>query len=76
MGKTSRERFFPPGEFKVTTPRNLLINNQAITNMRNLTIPWSFPKYKPTVEPLLQYPIRLDLIVAFFPLMHKSTICD
>ena len=25
------------GDFKVTTPKNLLINNQAITNIRNLT---------------------------------------
>ena len=26
-----------PGDFKVTTPKNLLINNQAVTSIRNLT---------------------------------------
>ena len=27
----------PPSEFKVTTPKNPLINNQAVTSIRNLT---------------------------------------
>ena len=27
----------PPSEFKVITPKNPLINNQAVTSIRNLT---------------------------------------
>ena len=27
----------PPGEFKVTTPENLLLSKQAITSKRNLS---------------------------------------
>ena len=34
----------PPGEFKVTTPKNPLINNQAITSIRNLTTTLAYPK--------------------------------
>ena len=37
MGKTSGKTKTPPGEFKVTIPKNPLINNQAVTSMRNLT---------------------------------------
>ena len=70
-GKTSLS------DFKVTTPKNPLINNQVVTSIRNLTnYPWPIPKYQPTVESLLQYLIGLDLVVVFFPLMHKLSICD
>ena len=34
----------PPVEFKVTTPKNPLINNQAVTSMRNLTTTLAYPK--------------------------------
>ena len=34
----------PISEFKVTTPKNLLINNQAVTSMRNLTTALAYPK--------------------------------
>ena len=44
----------PPGDFKVTTPENLLLSKQAVT--RNLSI-----LYQPIVEPLPQYPIGLVL---------------
>ena len=27
----------PNGDFKVTTPKNPLVNNQAVTNIKNLT---------------------------------------
>ena len=37
MGKTSHKAKPPPGDFKVTTPKNPLINNQTITSIRNLT---------------------------------------
>ena len=73
MWKTFYKAKTSPSEFKVTTPKNPLINTQAVTSLRNLTLPSPIPKYQPTVEPSLQYPIRLD---AFFPLMHKSPICD
>ena len=66
-----------PGDFKVTTSKNPLINNKTVTIIRNFTnYPWLIPKYQPTIELLLQYPIGLDLVVAFFPLMHKPSICD
>ena len=36
----------PPSDFKVTPPKNPLINNQAITSKMNLTnYPWSIPNY-------------------------------
>ena len=35
MEKTTKVKT-PPGDFKVTTPKNPLINNQAITSKRNL----------------------------------------
>ena len=77
MRKISCKIKIPPNDFKVTTLKNPLINNQAITSIRNLTnYPSPIPKYQPTVEPLLQYPIGFDLVVALFPLMHKLPICD
>ena len=54
------------GDFKVTTSKNPLINNQAVISIRNLTnYPWPILKYQPTIKPLPQYPIGLDLVVAF-----------
>ena len=44
MGKTSRKAKTPSGEFTVTTPKNPLINNKAITNLRNLTTILAYPK--------------------------------
>ena len=43
MGKTFCKAKTPPGEFKVTIPKNLLINNQAIISIRNLTITLAYP---------------------------------
>ena len=61
-------------DFKVTTPKNLLINNQVITSIRNLTnYPSPISKYQLTVEPSPQYPIGLDLVVAFFPLDAQTS---
>ena len=65
MEKTSRKAKTRPGEFKVTTPKNPLINNQAISRIKNLITILSYPKI----------PIGLDLVAAFFPLLHKSPIC-
>ena len=44
MGKTSRKAKTPPGEFKVTIPKNPLINNQTVTSMRNQTTTLAYPK--------------------------------
>ena len=61
-------------DFKVTTPKNPLINNQKVTSIRNLiNYPWPISKYQPIVEPSLQYPIGLDLVVDFFACMDFST---
>ena len=37
MGKTSHKEKTLLSDFKVTTPKNPLINNQAVTSIRNLT---------------------------------------
>ena len=37
IGKTSRKAKILPDDFKVITPKNLLINNQVVTNIRNPT---------------------------------------
>jgi len=44
MGKTSRKAKNPPGDFKVTTPKNPLINNQMVTRIRNLTTILAYPE--------------------------------
>ena len=44
MGKNVRKAKTPPGEFKVTTPKNPLINNQADKSMRNLTTTLAYLK--------------------------------
>ena len=76
MGKTTKAKT-PPGDFKVTTPKNSLINNQAITSKRNLTnYPWPIPNYQPIVESSLQYPIGLDLVMELFPINAQNPIRD
>ena len=44
MGKTFCKMKTPLGEVKVTTPKNLPINNQAVTSTRNLTTTLAYPK--------------------------------
>ena len=76
MEKTTKAKT-PPGDFKVITPKNPLINNQVITSKRNLTnYPWPIPNYQPTVESSLQYPIGLDLVVALFPFNARILVRD
>ena len=58
MGKTFRKTKIPPSEFKVTTPKNPLINNQAVTSMRNLTTTLTYPNiptYNWTFVPILNW---------------------
>jgi len=44
MGKTSHRAKTPPNEFKVTILKNPLINNQAVTSIRNLATTLTYPK--------------------------------
>ena len=44
MGKTFTRQKPPPSKFKDTTLKNPLINNQVVTNIRNLTITLAYPK--------------------------------
>ena len=76
MGKTTKAKI-SLGDFKVTTPKNPLINNPAITSKRNLTnYPWPIPNYQPTVESLLQYAIGLDLVTTLFLFNARILVCD
>ena len=44
MGKTFHKAETPLGEFKITTPKNPLINNQVVTNLRNLITTLAYPQ--------------------------------
>ena len=44
IGKTICKAKIPPGEFKVTIPKNLLINNQVVISIRNFTTTMAYPK--------------------------------
>ena len=44
MGKTFRKTKTLLGEFNVTTPKNPLINNQAVTIIKNLTTTLTYLK--------------------------------
>ena len=44
MGKTSRKAKTPLGDFKVTTFKNLLINNQVVTSITKLITTLAYPK--------------------------------
>ena len=76
MGKIIKAKT-SPGNFKITTLKNPLINNQAITSKRNLTnYPGPIPNYQPTVESSLQYSIGLDLVAALFPFDARIPVRD
>ena len=61
MGKTIEAKT-PPGDFKVTTPKNPLLSITSGYKYKEsyLTL-WPILKYQPTVEPLPQYLIGLVL---------------
>ena len=44
MEKTSHKAKTPPSDFKITNPKNTLINNQAVTSIRNLTAILAYSK--------------------------------
>ena len=52
----------PPNDFKVTIPKNPLLSiTSGYKYKESYQTLWPIPKYQPTVEPLLQYPIGLVL---------------
>ena len=64
MGKT-----FPgknPHQINLSSPhlKNPLIKNKWL-QVQGILPFWPIPKYLPTVEPLLQSPIKLDFVEAF-----------
>ena len=51
-----------PSEFKVTTSENPLLSiTSSYRYKESYQTLWPISKYQPTVEPLLQYPIGLEL---------------
>ena len=42
--KTTCKAKTPPGDFKVIIPKNSLISNQVVTNIKNLTTTIAYPK--------------------------------
>ena len=52
----------PPGDFKVTTPKNTLLSIiNGYKYKESYQTLWPISKYQPTVEPLPQYLIGLVL---------------
>ena len=47
MRKISHKAKTSPDEFKITTPKNPLINNQAVTSIKNLTTILAYPEIPP-----------------------------
>ena len=67
-GKTFRKAKTPPGEFKVTTLKNSLINNQAVTSIRNLTTTLTYPKiptYNQTFAPIPNWTWSCSRLLSF-----------
>ena len=68
MGKTFHKAKTPSDEFKVTTPKNPLINNQAVTSMRNLTTTLAYPKistYSWTFAPIPNWTWSCSSLLSF-----------
>ena len=61
MGKTNKTKTLP-GDFKVTTPKNPLINNQAITSKRILPITLGLSQIT-NIQLNLHSNTQLDLIL-------------
>ena len=69
MGKTSCKAKTPSSEFKITTPRNPLINNQAITKYLGLsqnTLDYpKIPTYDWTFAPILNWTWSCSSLLLF-----------
>ena len=77
MGKTSRKAKTPPDDVKVTTLKNPLIKNQAVTSIRNLTTTLAYLEvlaYNWTFTLILNWTWSCSSF--FFPLKYKYSICD
>ena len=65
--KTYRKAKTPPDDFKVTTLKNPLINNQDITNIRNLTTTLTYPEiltYSWTLTPIPNWTWSCSIILS------------
>jgi len=76
MGKTFYKAKTSPGQFKVTIPKNPLINNQAVTSMRNLITTLAYPKISTYSWSFTPIPHWTWCLLTFNAQMHKSPICD
>ena len=68
MGKISCKEKTSLGEFKVTTLKNPLINNQAITSIKNLTTTLDCPKistYSSTFAPIPNWTWSCSRLLSF-----------
>ena len=68
MGKTSRKAKTLPGEFKVTTPKNPLINNQTVTSMWIQTTTLTYPEipiYSWTFTPIPNFTSFCNRLISF-----------
>ena len=62
----------PPGDFKVTTPKNPLLSITSNYKYKeSYQTLWPIPKYQPIVEPLSHYPIELVLLWQSFRSMYE-----
>ena len=68
MGKTSYKAKTSLGEFKAITPNNPLINNQAVTSMKNLKTNLAYPKiltYSWTFTPIPNWTWSCSSLLSF-----------
>ena len=67
-GKPLIRQKLPPSDFKVTTPKNPLINNQAVISIRNLTTTLAYPEiltYNWTFTPILNWTWSYSSLLSF-----------
>ena len=69
MGKTNTAKI-PTGDFKVTTPENLLLSQQAVTNKG---IPVLIPTYSWTLTPIPNWTCS---VVRISPFDARLLVCD
>ena len=68
MGKTFCKAKIPLSEFKVTTPKNPLINNQAVKSTRNLTTTLAYleiPTYSLTLTTIPNWTWSCSSLLSF-----------
>ena len=66
--KTSYKEKILSGDFKITTPKNSLINNQTVTSVRNLSTTLAYPKiptYSWTFTPIPNWTWTSSSLLSF-----------